>query len=396
MKRNKGITLIALVITIIVLLILVGVAIAMLSGENGILKKAADAKEKTGEAKRDETSKLSQYEGLLNNYSGNKWCLDGKGNVTNGTTTIKLGSQINYDPYTGVEKDYLKVTSYKTRNGYKDQTFQLANNEDGKQKLVWKVLGVDDNGQILIMPTTNIKNADGEVQRLSLGSKLAEAADFSSDESKKAGALAVEYGKEEINNICSIYGFGKGATGARSVQVEDIDKIAKFEKTKFEPNQVYGYGHEVEYTLVDGKVNYKLYGESSPVVSDYTSLTYVQGGQYKDLKVGETLKLKNTYYNYVMTTEPYKTNLGNVYNLVAEGTNSNQNYWLGSSCIFGDTGYVYWGIFYVVNYNVDFGYLFDTDGKAYADTRGLRPAVSLKLDIELKETAENSGIYDIQ
>ncbi len=44
MKNNKGITLIALVITIIVLLILAGVAIAMLSGDNGILTRASDAK----------------------------------------------------------------------------------------------------------------------------------------------------------------------------------------------------------------------------------------------------------------------------------------------------------------------------------------------------------------
>ena len=40
MKGNKGITLIALVITIIVLLILAGVSIAMLSGENSILRRA--------------------------------------------------------------------------------------------------------------------------------------------------------------------------------------------------------------------------------------------------------------------------------------------------------------------------------------------------------------------
>ena len=40
MKNQKGITLIALVITIIVLLILAGVTIAMLTGENGILTKA--------------------------------------------------------------------------------------------------------------------------------------------------------------------------------------------------------------------------------------------------------------------------------------------------------------------------------------------------------------------
>lgn len=44
MKNNKGITLIALVITIIVLLILAGVAIAMLTGDNGILTRASDSK----------------------------------------------------------------------------------------------------------------------------------------------------------------------------------------------------------------------------------------------------------------------------------------------------------------------------------------------------------------
>ena len=43
MKNNKGITLIALVITIIVLLILAGVSIAMLTGDNGILTKATES-----------------------------------------------------------------------------------------------------------------------------------------------------------------------------------------------------------------------------------------------------------------------------------------------------------------------------------------------------------------
>ena len=52
MKNQKGITLIALVITIIVLLILAGVTIAMLTGENGILTKAktADTDTKNAEA----------------------------------------------------------------------------------------------------------------------------------------------------------------------------------------------------------------------------------------------------------------------------------------------------------------------------------------------------------
>ena len=50
MKEQKGITLIALVITIIVLLILAGVSIAMLTGENGILTKATTSKTETEKA----------------------------------------------------------------------------------------------------------------------------------------------------------------------------------------------------------------------------------------------------------------------------------------------------------------------------------------------------------
>ena len=47
MRNQRGITLIALVITIIVLLILAGVSIAMLTGDNGILTKSTQAKRET-------------------------------------------------------------------------------------------------------------------------------------------------------------------------------------------------------------------------------------------------------------------------------------------------------------------------------------------------------------
>ncbi len=49
-KKNKGITLIALVVTIIVLIILAGISVSMLTGQNGILLRAAEAKEKTESA----------------------------------------------------------------------------------------------------------------------------------------------------------------------------------------------------------------------------------------------------------------------------------------------------------------------------------------------------------
>ena len=56
---KKGITLISLVVTIIVLLILAGVTIATLTGENGILTRASEAKEKTEEAQEKEGLELA-------------------------------------------------------------------------------------------------------------------------------------------------------------------------------------------------------------------------------------------------------------------------------------------------------------------------------------------------
>ncbi len=70
MKNTRGITLIALVITIIVLLILAGVSIAMLTGQNGILTQAQNAKEATEESAEQEKRQLSQVEASthLENY----------------------------------------------------------------------------------------------------------------------------------------------------------------------------------------------------------------------------------------------------------------------------------------------------------------------------------------
>ena len=66
MKKNtKGITLIALVITIIVLLILAGVSIAMLTGDNGILTQAQNARNRTEEAQDVEKIKLAVSEAQI-------------------------------------------------------------------------------------------------------------------------------------------------------------------------------------------------------------------------------------------------------------------------------------------------------------------------------------------
>lgn len=58
MKKNKGITLVALIITIIVMLILAGVTITMIIGEDGVVEKAEIAKEKQDYAALEEKIRL--------------------------------------------------------------------------------------------------------------------------------------------------------------------------------------------------------------------------------------------------------------------------------------------------------------------------------------------------
>ena len=69
MKKNKGITLIALIITIIILLILAAVSLNFVLGDNGIIFKVQLAKEKTNISQNKETEELGVLENTINEMS---------------------------------------------------------------------------------------------------------------------------------------------------------------------------------------------------------------------------------------------------------------------------------------------------------------------------------------
>ena len=64
-RQNKGITLIALVITIIVLLILAGVTVNTLVGENGIINRTITAREETKKAEYIERARLDLIDSII-------------------------------------------------------------------------------------------------------------------------------------------------------------------------------------------------------------------------------------------------------------------------------------------------------------------------------------------
>ena len=155
-ENTRGITLIALVITIIVLIILASVSIAMLTGENGILNKATTAKERTLEAEDEEKVKLAVLAARDNNGKFSKELLkeelkkygltgtdseDGTTTITANGKTYTIDSEGNVTSKTATENDDnegmnnitaqmvaehpetyygLKVTNYTSTNGQND------------------------------------------------------------------------------------------------------------------------------------------------------------------------------------------------------------------------------------------------------------------------------------
>ena len=160
LNKNKGITLIALVITIIVLLILAGISIATLTGENGLLSKATTAKEETKKAEIREEIELAiiaiQAEELS---KGN--------NVTLETLAGEQGQLANSKDLKGIKAE-LDIEEDRIIVDYKGYTYTIDRNlkvdilekiEKETPKLTYKILTegeVDFGGKVQVEITAEI------------------------------------------------------------------------------------------------------------------------------------------------------------------------------------------------------------------------------------------------
>ena len=76
-KQVRGITLIALVVTIIVLLILAGVALSLTVGDNGLFRRAENAANTWQMAEQNEQSEMEQAGEFIDDYANNITRVDG-------------------------------------------------------------------------------------------------------------------------------------------------------------------------------------------------------------------------------------------------------------------------------------------------------------------------------
>lgn len=276
-RKNQGITLIALIITVIVLIILAGVTINMVVGDNGIISKSKYAKEETRGARVEEerdlwkaNQALDEYgnpnseslteiidrlvsQGLLNENEkdqilGNEEKeIEATGKVTIGSRTIVFGTGemtlvdmfkkaeaegcMNLDGACDKE-DHLHIGDYVNYQSPASGTYTITEEKSGirekqtyditKNQLNWRVLGIDKE-------TGGLKLIAGSPMKTNIEEEFSREIHYNSDPYLYLnGAEAYVYGPEEMDKACEMYK-NEYANKARSVNMEDINQVLKIE-----------------------------------------------------------------------------------------------------------------------------------------------------------------------
>ncbi len=129
LKNEKGITLVALVITIIVLLILAGVTLSMVMGDSGIFGKANNAKEQTQLSNAEEIIKLAVLENKVKSVSGDADAL------TNEELKTEIEKKLTEQGYT---------VNGSTVTYYGDKTIDIENYLDKEKTTTYTAYNVGD------------------------------------------------------------------------------------------------------------------------------------------------------------------------------------------------------------------------------------------------------------
>ena len=240
----------------------------------------------------------------------------------------------------------------------------------------WRVLDIGEN-YVKLLATSNVETLrmDGSSESLW-------------DETTKS----YKNGENKLDEICKKYINETYATEAKSIKVEDIDKITEYKKTGYGTGEVCKYNNKVTYKLENGNIKYKVNSE------DYIASTetkFRMPTRYSEY-LTETYEYEviSNYYSYdadIDTKLSDTTN--NVYRMMFG--NDDQVYWLSSTYVNAQAGRAYFGIRTIRDGRVHGIDLWDSRLGFYSLSAGVRPVVTLKSDIKLTQTSENSGEWNI-
>ena len=189
-KRNylkeKGITLIALVVTIVVLLILAGVSINALFGDSGIIEKAKDAQNRMNNAQESDLNALNDVDKWINNQVNGATGGGTTGGDDNPTTTTpKISTLVGkiVDKNTKTEDAYgnkitipkgFKILEHNPTSSTGAVTYNYTNSEETGEHIPAVQDGIviengTDKNQFVWVPVGTIKNKDNTTNTITLG-----------------------------------------------------------------------------------------------------------------------------------------------------------------------------------------------------------------------------------
>ena len=292
--KNKGITLIALIITIIVLLILAGISISALTNQ-GLFAKANEAKQKSEQAEVNQAKTLNEYEDELKKYIPGKSEEKLVDKVNDGT--IKIGNYVKYTPDTANTTEILKKLN--TYSGSDKNTASTLTQE----RLNWRVLDVKDGQVRLIseLPTTST---------IAL-----------------SGYNGYNNAVKLLDDTCStLYSNSKLASKVQNLKIEDITAYMKTQPTE----------DTTEYKPTN--INYPKMLEQEENQTVENSVTNNKLGvseQHDFVTAGKatsaTSTLKRTYWEKSMTSEDFKDS--KYYELLINNGSNYATYWMSSRCV---------------------------------------------------------------
>ena len=194
-----------------------------------------------------------------------------------------------------------------------------------------------------------------------------------------------------------LYGKGEHATGARSLNVDDINTLANYD-----PTTDSGYGNIWTYRFPTSGdyMQYKTTKVDGTLVKDWTNIT---SSRYQILKMpGETETIstnnisdtgrsfENTYYYYTVADKVKQTTSDgkNMSDIISKGTGSSSgDQWLASNCFYCDSNKANFYVRFVSN-SVFYYSLYGSDGGLGAGIEHVRPVVTLSSDIQLYGSSE--------
>ncbi|MGN1302019.1 MAG: hypothetical protein ACI4U9_05840 [Clostridia bacterium] len=430
---NKGITLIALIVTIILMLILAAVTINM-SINGGLFEQAGKSKFVTEVAsiKEELTQKTIMAEmvdeeiedNAIDTVLGKKTGYNDKLLVQNGelvydkdkvTETqktwleemgiqakkptvkdlilegkIKVGDYVNYIPDVGTYK--VADGEYGSGIDTTETGYQEFTTETGDSSLKWRILSInEETGEIELVSATagqslTLKGADGYNHAVDILNDLCETLYSKTAKGKKV-ATGRSMSVADINAKTTYSPIGETNTST-GFTYKDTKRLSEYgtDYMKY-PNlysQEIGYGTAGTFntTGLDGETGLKNGTIDASGVTTYPAMGFTNGNT-----AGTDPYVTHTYYGHNGSSYTYypeqclDTSLG-VNTAPAGLIKLSSSYWLASRCV---RAYSFGANFYVRCMNssgyVYYGYLFGSDGNSSHLSYAVRPVVSLSVDL---------------